>query len=252
VIASPAEAIVGLSLARRSFGRPGTRVLDVADPSLQGSSGALLGLLGNPAKDRLGVRENGPARELERRQLAVSGRRGKLVTRALPQERERAAVPSDYLVVLNPLGMHLLLDTAARMNSGPPSSPSQTYSVGRSAISLAFAGISGAYPRWWHPMLPRTGPPLRTVAAAAWVRGFAGQRASAWLLALVSVTIRSSGLFEWSPAQPVRSLEELPRSSAGQLHGMGSHSAGRRGEQKPSREFPVGETMEQCRAFAKR
>ena len=53
------------------------------------------------------------------------------LARALAQERDRAAVGGDHLVVLDP-GAQRLLHAATRMNARPPSSPWQTNSVGAS------------------------------------------------------------------------------------------------------------------------
>jgi hypothetical protein len=57
-----------------------------------------------------------PVGQSERRQLRRSGRLPQLVTRALPQEGDRAAVSGDHLLVLDARGAECLLHAATRMD----------------------------------------------------------------------------------------------------------------------------------------
>src|SRR4051812_19670092 len=58
-----------------------------------------------------------PIGELENRQLRVTGRPAQLLARALAQERDRAAVGGDHLLVLDSRGTERLLHPSTWMNS---------------------------------------------------------------------------------------------------------------------------------------
>src|SRR4051795_9059790 len=93
--------------------------------------GASCVLLFDPGQNGLGVGEDRPVGQLERRKLRVAGCLSQLLARALAQKRDRTAVSGNHLVVFDSLRAERLLHSATRWTRGPPSSPWQTNSVGR-------------------------------------------------------------------------------------------------------------------------
>src|SRR5215217_6066063 len=78
------------------------------------------GMTRDPGQDGARVGDDRPVRQLERRQLRVSGRLAQLFARALAEERDRMTVGGDHLLVLDVRGTECLLYPATRM---PPRAP---------------------------------------------------------------------------------------------------------------------------------
>src|SRR4051794_4235835 len=69
-----------------------------------------------PVQDRARVCDDRAVRQLERRQLRVSGRRAQIVARALAEEPDRVAVAGDHLLVLDSGATKRLLHATTRMH----------------------------------------------------------------------------------------------------------------------------------------
>src|SRR5437773_6052264 len=73
----------------------------------------------DPAQDRAGGRYRAPVRQPERRQPRRTGGLAQLLARAFAQERDRAAVRGDDLLVPYARRAQRLLHAAARMHAWP-------------------------------------------------------------------------------------------------------------------------------------